>query len=142
MIPTPLVRAGCPASLWGPPWRPASLWGCLLAPSLTVGTPAGAQPHCGDLPLALSLTVGMPAGVQPHCGDPHWPERGVGEEEHRLRGAWRVVWASPCSADWLYTWAMMPHPLWSVSLAVELAAEVSRYLPALCLWEPSDSHIL
>lgn len=90
MIPTPLVRAGCPASLWGPPW----------------------------------------------------PERGVGEEEHRLRGALGVVWASPCSANWLYTWSMMPHPLWSVSLAVELAAEVSGYLPALCLWEPSDSHIL
>lgn len=100
MIPTPLVRAGCPASLWGP----------LLVPSLTVGTPTGLN----------GVLVRKSTGC----------------------GGWGVVWASPCSADWLCPWVMMAHPLWSVSLAVELAAEASRDLPALCLWEPSDSHIL
>lgn len=48
------------------------------------------------------------------------------------------VWAGPCSADWLCSWAI-PHRLWSVSLAMELRVEVPGDLPALCLWEPSAS---
>lgn len=103
--------AGAQPHCVDPPWRTASLWGCLLVPSLTVGTPTGLN----------GVLVRKSTGC---------------------RGLGGVVWASPCSADWLYPWVMMAHPLWSVSLAVGLAAEASRYLPALCLWEPSDSHIL
>lgn len=107
------------------PWRPASLLGCLLVPSLTVLTaplpPRRQASLCGP-PLVPSLTVGTPTGLNGVL---------VRKEEHQGCGGLGVVvvWASPCSADWLYPWVMIAHPLWAVYLAVELTARP----PGTCL---------